>query len=133
MVAAPERVGLKPSESLRQLAMPVWERILAHPYLGELKAGTLPVETFRFYVQQDWLYLQEFTRAGAVIAGRCPDAESMKFMLTWVEPLVMLAGQLRELASSGPGSLDAYVRNAKLGLYRRARQVVLAGKPGAAR
>jgi thiaminase/transcriptional activator TenA len=88
VVAAPERVALKPSERLRQLAMPVWERILAHPYLAELKAGTLPVETFRFYVQQDWLYLQEFTRAAAVIAGRCPDAESMKFMLTWVEPLV---------------------------------------------
>jgi thiaminase/transcriptional activator TenA len=81
-------VGLKPSERLRQLAMPVWERILAHPYLKELKDGTLPVETFRFYVQQDWLYLQEFTRAAAVIAGRTPDAESLKFMLTWVEPLV---------------------------------------------
>jgi thiaminase (transcriptional activator TenA) len=81
-------VEVKPSERLRQLAMPVWERILAHPYLAELKAGTLPVETFRFYVQQDWLYLQEFTRAAAVIAGRTPDAESLKFMLTWVEPLV---------------------------------------------
>ena len=81
-------VGLKPSERLRQMAMPVWERILAHPYLKELKDGTLPVETFRFYVQQDWLYLQEFTRAAAVIAGRTPDADSLKFMLTWVEPLV---------------------------------------------
>jgi regulator of protease activity HflC (stomatin/prohibitin superfamily) len=50
-----------------------------------------------------------------------------------VEPLVMLADQLRQLSSSGPGALDAYVRNAKLGLYRRARQVVLTAKPGAAR
>jgi thiaminase/transcriptional activator TenA len=88
VVAAPERVGLKPSERLRQLAQPVWDRILEHPYLKELKDGTLPLETFRFYVQQDWLYLQEFTRAAAVIAGRCPDSQSMKFMLTWVEPLV---------------------------------------------
>src|SRR5262249_32097045 len=86
--AAVVAVGLKPSERLRQMAMPVWERILAHPYLKELKDGTLPVETFRFYVQQDWLYLQEFTRAAAVIAGRTPDADSLKFMLTWVEPLV---------------------------------------------
>jgi len=50
-----------------------------------------------------------------------------------VEPLVMLADQLRHLSSSGPAALDAYVRNAKLGLYRRARQVVLTAKPGAAR
>jgi len=50
-----------------------------------------------------------------------------------VEPLVMLAEQLRQLSASGPGTLDAYLRNAKLGLFRRARQVVLTAKPGAAR
>src|SRR5204862_4540409 len=88
VVAVTERIGLKPSDRLRQLSMPVWDRIVAHPYLKELKDGTLPIETFRFYVQQDWLYLREFTRAAAVIAGRCPDPQSMKFMLSWVEPLV---------------------------------------------
>jgi len=50
-----------------------------------------------------------------------------------VEPLVMLADQLRQLSASGPGSLDAYLRNAKLGLFRRARQVVLTAKPGVTR
>jgi len=50
-----------------------------------------------------------------------------------VEPLVMLAEQLRQLSASGPGALDAYLRNAKLGLFRRARQVVLTAKPGVAR
>jgi hypothetical protein len=48
-----------------------------------------------------------------------------------VEPLVMLAGQLRQLSASGPGSLEAYVRNAKLGLFRRARQVVLSAEGSA--
>jgi thiaminase (transcriptional activator TenA) len=88
VAVAPELVELKPSERLRQLAAPVWDQILTHPYLQDLKAGTLPLDTFRFYVQQDWLYLQEFTRAGAIIAGRIPDARGLKFMLTWVEPLV---------------------------------------------
>lgn len=88
MVAAPEAAGTRASERLRQIALPVWTRILEHPYIKELKDGTLPVETFRFYVQQDWLYLQEFTRAGALIAGRMPDSRGLKFMLTWVEPLV---------------------------------------------
>jgi thiaminase/transcriptional activator TenA len=88
MVAVPELVGLKASERLRQISQPVWDQILVHPYLQELKAGTLPVETFRFYVQQDWLYLQEFTRAAAIIAGRMPNDRGVKFMLNWVEPLV---------------------------------------------
>src|SRR5260221_14241701 len=77
-----------PSDRLRQAAQPVWDQIIAHPYIKELKDGTLPLETFRAYVQQDWLYLQEFTRTVAIIAGRCPDVEGMKFLLDWVQPLV---------------------------------------------
>ena len=42
-----------------------------------------------------------------------------------VEPLLTLAAQLRTLRASGEGSIAAYVRNAKLGLRRRARQLVL--------
>jgi regulator of protease activity HflC (stomatin/prohibitin superfamily) len=42
-----------------------------------------------------------------------------------VEPLLTLADQLRGLRASGSGALAAYVRNAKLGLRRRARQLVL--------
>lgn len=50
-----------------------------------------------------------------------------------VEPLVMLAEQLHQLKASGAGALDAYVRNAKLGLYRRTRQLVLRGDAEATR
>jgi len=81
---------VKPSERLRDASMPVWRQIVAHPYLKELKQGTLPVETFRCYVQQDWLYLQEFTRTVGVIAGRAADPGAMKFLLSWVEPLVSM-------------------------------------------
>jgi thiaminase/transcriptional activator TenA len=83
-----ETTLVKPADRLRAAARPVWDQILAHPYLQELKAGTLPLATFRFYVQQDWLYLQEFARTVALIAGRCPEPEVMKFLLEWVQPLV---------------------------------------------
>lgn len=83
-----ETVILKPSERLQETAMPVWRAILTHPYIQELTAGTLPLQTFRFYVQQDWLYLQEFTRTAATIATRATDPEVMRFLLEWVEPLV---------------------------------------------
>ncbi|MEO7033263.1 MAG: SPFH domain-containing protein [Polyangiaceae bacterium] len=42
-----------------------------------------------------------------------------------VEPLLTLAAQLRTLRASGEASLAAYVRNAKLGLRRKTRQLVL--------
>ncbi len=43
-----------------------------------------------------------------------------------VEPLLALADQLRDLAGNGgPQALEAYVRNAKIALQRRARTLVL--------
>jgi regulator of protease activity HflC (stomatin/prohibitin superfamily) len=43
-----------------------------------------------------------------------------------VEPLLALASQLGELAGAGgPAAIDAYVRNAKLALHRRASRLVL--------
>jgi regulator of protease activity HflC (stomatin/prohibitin superfamily) len=48
-----------------------------------------------------------------------------------VEPLLALTAQLRELAGSGgPGAIAAYVRNAKIPLHRRAKQLVLNDKTG---
>jgi regulator of protease activity HflC (stomatin/prohibitin superfamily) len=42
-----------------------------------------------------------------------------------VEPLVQLAAQLRALEASGPGALDAYLRNVRLGLFAKAGQAIL--------
>ena len=42
-----------------------------------------------------------------------------------VEPLVALAGQLKQLRESGPAALAAYVRNVRLKLFSEARRVIL--------
>ena len=34
------------SEGLRLEAEPIWRRIFAHPFLREIKDGTLPLATF---------------------------------------------------------------------------------------
>jgi len=45
-----------------------------------------------------------------------------------VEPLLTLTAQLRLLRATGEGAIAAYVRNAKLGLRKRARQLVLSAE-----
>lgn len=51
-----------------------------------------------------------------------------------VEPLLALASQLGELAGAGgPGAIDAYVRNAKLALHRKASRLILADTPAVSR
>jgi len=63
------------SERLLALARPIWHAILGHPFLRELRDDTLPMETFRFYLEQDWLYIQERIGEWALVAGRCQDAD----------------------------------------------------------
>src|SRR5438445_743994 len=59
-----ESVIVRPSDRLREVAQPVWDAIAVHPYIIELKNGTLPEATFRFYVQQDWLDFYAPSREG---------------------------------------------------------------------
>jgi thiaminase/transcriptional activator TenA len=66
-------VPIKNSERLLEASLPVWQQILAHPFLRELREDTLPLDTFRFYIRQDWLYIQERIGEWAILAGRCPD------------------------------------------------------------
>ncbi|MCH8802377.1 MAG: thiaminase II, partial [Chloroflexi bacterium] len=54
------------SEQLRNEAEPIWRRIFDHPFLKEIKDGTLPLDTFRYYLAQDYLYLEGFGRTVAM-------------------------------------------------------------------
>jgi thiaminase/transcriptional activator TenA len=51
----------------------IYAAILRHPFLRGLTDGTLPRESFRFYVVQDALYLREFARGLSIAAARAPD------------------------------------------------------------
>jgi regulator of protease activity HflC (stomatin/prohibitin superfamily) len=98
----------------------------------EVDSALAAINTAHNHVSSEISLAQAASDQKIVQSRRAVEIETLNAQAE-VEPLVMLAGQLRELAARDPGALDAYVRNAKLGLYRRARQVVVAGKPGAAR
>ena len=66
------------SESLRQEAMPIWERIFAHPFLNEIQAATLPLEKFRYYVEQDYHYLAGFGQVVATALSKAPDSLTLR-------------------------------------------------------
>ncbi len=51
--------------------------ILDMPFNRELAAGTLPRETFQFYMLQDSLYLDGYSRALALLAARAPETDMM--------------------------------------------------------
>lgn len=66
------------SEQLRTEAEPIWRRIFDHPFLREIKDGTLPLETFQYYLAQDYLYLEGFARAVATALAKAPDSKLLE-------------------------------------------------------
>lgn len=66
------------SAQLKAEAQPICRRIFAHPFLREIKDGTLPLEKFRYYLTQDYLYLEGFARTVAMALAKAPDAGTLE-------------------------------------------------------
>jgi thiaminase/transcriptional activator TenA len=66
------------SDQLRAEAKPIWDKIFAHPFLREIKDGTLPLEKFRYYLTQDYLYLEGFARTVAMALAKAPDSDTLE-------------------------------------------------------
>ena len=65
------------SEELLDRAKPIREKISQHPFVRGLGDGTLAEERFRFYMEQDYLFLIEYSRVFALAAAKGPDLETM--------------------------------------------------------
>jgi thiaminase/transcriptional activator TenA len=86
-------------------AAPIWSAIRTHPFLNELRAGTLPLDTIRYYVTQDYHYLEAFARVVATALAKAPDSETLELLarrvLTPVErPLHRRLFELAELEAA---------------------------------
>jgi thiaminase (transcriptional activator TenA) len=51
----------------------IYRAILAHSFLTGMTDGSLPHDSFAFYVTQDALYLQRYASALAAVSSRAPD------------------------------------------------------------
>jgi thiaminase/transcriptional activator TenA len=66
------------SEELKTQALPIWRKIFAHPFLREIKDGTLPLEKFQYYLGQDYLYLEGFARTVAQALAKAPTSRTLE-------------------------------------------------------
>ena len=66
------------SEKLRVGSGAVWGKMLRHPFVLGLGDGTLPHESFRFYMCQDYIFLIEYSRVLALAAAKAEGLETMK-------------------------------------------------------
>ncbi|KAM0431048.1 hypothetical protein ACHAPT_005686 [Fusarium lateritium] len=55
----------------------VWREFVYHPFVMAIGDGTLPLESFKGYIVQDYLYLIHFSRANALAAYKVQNVEDI--------------------------------------------------------
>jgi regulator of protease activity HflC (stomatin/prohibitin superfamily) len=91
----------------------------------EVDSALAAINTAHNHVSSEISLAQAAADQRIVQSKRAVEIETLNAQAE-VEPLLALAAQLRDLAGNGgPVAVDAYVRNAKIALHRRARHMVL--------
>ena len=78
------------SERLRAQCDRIWAGLHAHPFLGELTRGTLPLDRFRFFIEQDLLFLPDFARCMAMGAAKSGSEAELEFFSRQLDGIVRL-------------------------------------------
>jgi thiaminase (transcriptional activator TenA) len=73
----PGRMLMAISEMLLREAGSIRQEISHHPFVTELKDGTLATEKFRFYLEQDYLFLIEYCRVFGLAVAKARDLAIM--------------------------------------------------------
>lgn len=73
------------TDQLWQSIKPIYEEILAHNFIQELATGKLELNTFIHYLQQDALYLIDYSRALAATAVKARNNQHFLICLQFAE------------------------------------------------
>ncbi|MBE2202043.1 MAG: SPFH domain-containing protein [Anaerolinea sp.] len=91
---------------------------------SEVESALAAINTAHNEVSSDISLAKAQADQTIVQSKRAVEIETLRAQAE-VEPLNMLAGQLRDLKKSGPDVLSAYLRNVRLGLYGKARRIFM--------
>src|ERR1700723_4192622 len=78
------------SARLRVRCDRIWAGLHAHPFLGELARGTLPLDRFRFFIEQDLLYLRAFAKCMAMGATKSAADADLEFFTRQLDGIIRL-------------------------------------------
>lgn len=90
----------------------------------EVESALAAINTAYNSVSSDISLAQAAADQKIVQSKRAVEIETLKAQAE-VQPIVALAEQLGDLKKSGPGALDAYIRNVRLKLFNEAKTVIL--------
>jgi regulator of protease activity HflC (stomatin/prohibitin superfamily) len=94
----------------------------------EVESALAAINTAHNTVSSDISLAQAAADQKIEQSKRAVEIETLKAQAE-VEPLRQLNDQLMDLKKSGSGALESYIRNVRLSLYSRAKQIYLEVKP----
>ncbi len=74
--------GTRLTDRLRAACAADWEALHTHPFVRGLADASLPLDAFRFYIEQNLLYLPEYARAMALGVTRAHEIDTMRIFST---------------------------------------------------
>src|ERR1700683_1453716 len=81
---------METSQAFRNQCDGVWTGLHAHPFLAELARGTLPLDRFRFFIEQDLMYLPAFARCMAAGAAKSATDAELEFFTRQLDGIIRL-------------------------------------------
>ena len=76
------------SAELKDNALTAWQTLERHPFVTKMADGTLPLESFRFYIDQNLLYLPEYARALSLGVATSRNANELVWFTKAVDNIV---------------------------------------------
>ena len=65
------------SDELRMKGAPTWDLEKQHPFVTGIGDGSLPLDIFRYYMRQDYIFLIDFCRAISLAVAKAQTVEDM--------------------------------------------------------
>jgi thiaminase/transcriptional activator TenA len=73
---------------LHELGGATWRAATEHDMVREIGAGTLPHQTFRWFFEQNVLYLEDYARSIGLIIGKAPDSDAIDVLARFLSQIV---------------------------------------------
>ena len=78
---------MKTTEILLRAASPIWEAYHSHPFVRGIGDGTLDREKFRYYIVQDYLYLEDYAKSFAIGIAKAKSLETTRLFSGYIHTL----------------------------------------------
>lgn len=123
------------SARLRSDSDRIWERLHGHPFLREIARGELPLEKFRFFLEQDTMYLPDYARCMALGAAKSASEAELRFFAGELDgtlnlELPELRGLLERVIGLGAADRDGALTMAPANVAYTSFMLAVAGHDG---